>query len=64
MSEQRRDRFETHPTIDRLGRERVSELVRLHVTDTRMFGDGVDVTVDSAPVEGMTVVAFNKPTRP
>jgi hypothetical protein len=40
------------------------ELVRVHVTDPGTFGDGFDVAVDGAPVEGMTVVAFNEPTRP
>ena len=33
MSEHRRDRLEPHPTIDRLGRERVAQLMRVDVAE-------------------------------
>jgi hypothetical protein len=60
VSEQRGDRFEAHPTIDRLGGEGVSELVGMDVSDAGAFGDGGDVAVDGAPVEGLAVVAFDE----
>ena len=60
MPEQGGDRFEAHPTVDRLGRERVTQLVRMDVTDTGAFGDGGDVAVDRAPIEGLAVVALNE----
>jgi hypothetical protein len=60
VTEQRRDRFEAHPSVDRLGREGVAELVRVHVPDTGALGDGGDVAGDGAAVEGLTVVAFEE----
>ncbi len=62
MSEERRDGFEPHAPVDRLGRQRVTELVRMHVADTGALGDSLDVTVDGAPVEGLMVVAFDEQT--
>src|SRR4029453_19191945 len=45
---------------DRLGRQCVSELVWVDVSDTCALGDGGDVAVDRAPVEGLAVVALNE----
>jgi len=43
MPEHRRDRLEPHPTVDRLGRERVAQLVRVDVAET---GDHYELTAE------------------
>jgi len=63
VPEQRGDCFEAHPAVDGLGGQGVAELVGVDVADTGAFGDRRDVAGDGAPVEGLTVVAFNETTR-
>jgi hypothetical protein len=46
-----------------LGGEGVAELVGVHGSDAGAFGDGGDVAVDGAPVEGLAVVAFDEGPR-
>lgn len=60
VAEQGGDRFEAHPAVDGLGGERVPELVGVDVTDPGAAGDGGDVAVDGAPVEGLPVVSFDE----
>ena len=50
MPEQGGDRFETHPTVDRLRRQRVAQLVGMDVPDACTFRDGDHVAVDRAPI--------------
>jgi hypothetical protein len=40
----------------------VAELVRMHIADAGATGDGLDVAVDGAPVEGLVVVSFDEQT--
>ena len=47
MSEQSGDRLEAHPAVDRLGGERVAELVRRDVTDAGPLGDSRERAVDA-----------------
>ena len=46
MAEHGRDRFEAHPTVDRLGREGVSELVGVDVAEA---GGAADTLARSVP---------------
>jgi hypothetical protein len=55
MAEHRRDRFETHPPIDRLSRERVTELVGMHVSESGGAGDPPDDPADVMTVERSAV---------
>ena len=64
MPEQRRDRFQAHAPVDRLGGQGVAQLVGMHVADPGPLGRGDDVAVDGAPVEGLSVVAFDEPSGP
>jgi hypothetical protein len=64
VTEERGDRLETHAPVDRLGRQRVAQLVWMHMTDTGSFGGSDDVAVDGATIEGLSVVAFDEPPRP
>ncbi len=56
MSEECSDRFEAHPTIDRLGRERMSELVRVHVTDPGPLRGRRDDAMHGAPIDGLVFI--------
>ena len=64
MPEQGGDCFEAHASVDRLGCQGVAQLVRVNGTDTGSLGDRGDVAVNGAPLEGLSVVAFDEPIRP
>ena len=61
MPEHRRDRFETHPPIDRLSRERVPELVGVHVPESGIPGDPPDDPADVMTVEWPSVTVEETP---
>jgi hypothetical protein len=62
VGQQRSDGLERHAAVEALGGEGVAELVRMHVADTGATGDGLDVAMDGAPVEGLVVVSFDEQT--
>jgi hypothetical protein len=64
VAEQRCDGFEAHPPVDGLGRQGVAQLVWVDVTDAGALGDGDDVAVHGAAVEGLAVIAFDEPPGP
>ena len=61
MAEHRRDRLEPHPTVDRLGRERVAELVRVDVTEPGGGGRLAHDAGDVMPVEVLPVAVQQPP---
>ena len=57
MAEQRGDRFEAHPAVDRLGGEGVAtQLVRMDVAEPSRSGDAANDPADVMPVQRSTVV--------
>jgi hypothetical protein len=56
VPEERGDGFETHASVDGLGRQCVTELVWVDVTDAGAFGDACDETVDGAALDGGAVI--------
>ena len=60
MPEQGGDGFEAHPSVEALGGQGVTQLVRMHWPHPGSFGDALDVTVDGAPVEGLAVFSFDQ----
>lgn len=64
VTQQRGDGFETHAAVDRLGGECVAQLVGVDVTDAGALGDGDDMAVLAATVEGLVIVAFDEATGP
>ena len=51
MAEHRGDRFEAHPTVDGLGRERVAQLVGVNVSEAGVVGDATHDPADVMTVE-------------
>jgi len=56
MAEHRRDRFQAHATVDRLRRQRVAQLVRVHVSEAGGGGDTGDDASDAVPIQQLSVV--------
>jgi hypothetical protein len=63
MTEEGGDGLHGHPPVDCLGGQGVAELVGMNVGDAGASGDGGDVAVDGAAVEGSPVVAFDEAPR-
>jgi hypothetical protein len=63
VPEQGGDGFEAHGAVDRLGGERVAQLVGVDVTDAGSLGGCCDVASDGAPLEGLAVVALDESSR-
>ena len=62
MPEQGGNGLEAHAPIDRLGGESVAELMGMDVADTGPLGHPLDIAMDGAPVEGLSVVALEEVT--
>jgi hypothetical protein len=61
MAEHRCDRFESHPTVDRLGRERVPQLVWVHVAEPGACGDATHDPGHLMPAEWLAVMMQQEP---
>jgi hypothetical protein len=57
MAEHRGDGFQAHPSVDRLGGQRMSELVRVDMWEAGGGAGLVDVAGDGVPVGGLAVLA-------
>ena len=63
VPEQSSDRLEAHAPVDRLGGERVAQLVGMDVADPGPLGHAGHVAMDGAPVEGLAVVTLEEVAR-
>ena len=60
MAERRRDGFETHPPIDRLCRERVTQLVGVHVIEPGVAGDRSITEKNTRRSETVAITVFGR----
>ncbi len=63
MAQQRGDGFETHPPIDGLGGEGVTELVGMDMTDLGSFGDPANHPGEPVPVDSRNLVGEEPTSR-